>query len=241
MKSIRVLSSPALIVTVLAVAPGFAYAQGSSVQSAPPDLTGVYESIPNGTALPGGLRNSGSPGDIPLTATAREQMKNFDLQNDAWRQCKPIGQFRMMARDNTVFEVLPAGGLIFVIFEDFTHGFMRKLYFNRSHEQRSMVTSDADIPRTKLTWFGDSIAHWEKDTLVIDSVDFNDSTRLNDAGAPHSEALHTVERIRPIRGGQFLEYKMTAEDPEILAKPYTYVRYFKKLERELNDDNCVEE
>jgi hypothetical protein len=51
-----------------------------------------------------------------------------------------------------------------------------------------------------------------------------------------------VGKIRAIRGGQFLEYnKMTAEDPQALAKPYTYVRYFKKLDRELEDDNCVEE
>jgi len=104
-----------------------------------------------------------------------------------------------------------------------------------------MVTSDPAIPVTKLIWFGDSIAHWDKDTLVIDAVDFNERTWLNDSGAQHSEALHTVERMRPLRGGQFLEYKMTAEDPQVLAKPYTYVRYFKKIDRELEDNNCIEE
>jgi len=219
----------------------FGQAQSVASLGATPDLTGVYESIPGGTKLPGGFRNSGSPTEIQLTPSAREKMRTVNLKDDPWKQCKPVGQFRMMARDNTVMEILPAGSLIFIIFEDFTHGFMRKLYFNRGHEQRSMVASDPAIPVTKLIWFGDSIAHWEKDTLVIDAVDFNDRTWLNDSGAQHSEALHTVERIRPIRGGQFLEYKMTAEDPQALAKPYTYVRYFKKIDRELEDDNCIEE
>lgn len=241
MKRVPFLPSPAVLVPILIATPGLTHAQGVGSKGAAQDLAGVYQSIPDGTALPGGLRNSGSPSEISLTPSARDQMKAVNPKDDPWKKCQPVGQFRMMARDNTVFEILPAGGLIIILFEDFTHGFMRKLYLNRGHAQRSTTTSDPDIPLTKLTWFGDSIAHWEKDTLVIDAVDFNDRTWLNDAGAPHSDALHTTERLRAIRDGQFLEYKMTAEDPQALAKPYTYVRYFKKLDREFEDDNCVEE
>jgi len=241
MKTIRALTFSTVLPTLWIASQGFAHAQAAPSPGATPDLAGVYQSIPDGTTLPGGLRNSGSPAEIQLTPSALQNMKTVNLKDDPWKQCKPIGQFRMMARDNTVFEILPAGSLIFILFEDFTHGFMRKLYFNRSHEQRSMITSDPAIPITKLIWFGDSIAHWDKDTLIIDAVDFNERTWLNDSGAQHSDALHTVERLRPIRGGQFLEYKMTAEDPQTLAKPYTYVRYFEKIQRELADDNCVEE
>lgn len=235
------LRSSTALATLLIAWQGLARAQLTPNPGAHPDLTGVYQSISDGTTLPGGLRNSGSPSEIPLTASALEKMKSVNLKDDPWKQCKPVGQFRMMAHENTVFEILPAGSLIFILFEDFTHGFMRKLYFDRSHEQRSMVASDPAIPVPKLTWFGDSIAHWEKDTLVIDAVDFNDRTWLNDSGAQHSESLHTVERIRRIRDGQFLEYRMTAEDPQVLAKPYTYVKYFRKIDRELEDDNCIEQ
>jgi len=91
------------------------------------------------------------------------------------------------------------------------------------------------------TWMGDSVGHWEGDTLVVDTIGFNTRTWLNDAGAPHSEALHLVERIRPIRGGQVLEYKMIAEDPMALAKPYTYTRYYEKLNTEIADDICRDE
>jgi hypothetical protein len=91
------------------------------------------------------------------------------------------------------------------------------------------------------TWLGDSIGRWEGETLLVDTVGLNTRTWLNDSGAQHSEALHLIERIRPILGGQYLEYKMTAEDPSALAKPYTYTRYFKKLDRDFQDDICVDE
>jgi hypothetical protein len=75
----------------------------------------------------------------------------------------------------------------------------------------------------------------------VDTTGFNDRTWLNEEGAQHSGALHLVERIRPVLGGQYLEYKMTAEDPKALSKPYTYVRYFKKLDSEVLDDPCQDQ
>jgi len=226
---------PALLLCIAVSPSAFAQSPGALL-----NLAGVYESIPDGTTLPGGFRNSGSPAEISLTPAAREEMKSVDLKDDSWKKCRPVGNFRMMARSDVVMEFLPAGNMFFLLHEDFTHGFMRKVYFGRTHDQRSTQTSDADIPRTKLTWFGDSIGRWDKDTIVVDTVDFNDNTWLNDQGAPHSEELHTVERIRSLRGGEILEYKMTADDPQTLAKPYTYTRYFKKIDREIDDDNCVE-
>ncbi len=237
--SFRSLTSLAVLVTVLVAWPRAAQGGGSSGK--PPDLTGVYQSIPNVTVLPGGLRNSGSPSEVSLTPSARAQMKTINPKDDPWRMCQPIGQFRMIARENTVIELLPGTGLIMMLFEDINHGFMRSIYLNRSHAERPKVGSNPAQEFPKVTWFGDSIGRWENDTLVIDAVGFNTRTWLNDAGAQHSEALHTVERMRPIRGGEFLEYKMTAKDPAVLRKPYTYTRYYRRLNRDIEDDVCHEE
>ena len=49
-----------------------------------------------------------------------------------------------------------------------------------------------------------------------------------------------MERIRPILGGKLLEYKMTAEDRKVLAKPYTYTRYFEKTDSEIHDSLCLD-
>ncbi len=204
----------------------------------PPDLSGVYQAIPNSRTLPGGLKNSGSPSEIVLLPPAVAQMKTVNLKEDPWRLCQPVGEFRMMARERAKFELVPESGILVMLFEDVAHGLLRTIYLKRSHAERSLVGSAPDSGPNTTTWFGDSVAHWEKDTLVVDTIGFNTRTWLNDAGAQHSEALHLIEHIRPILKGQFLEYEMTAADPMALAKPYTYRRYFEKLSTEIGENVC---
>jgi hypothetical protein len=70
------------------------------------------------------------------------------------------------------------------------------------------------------SWMGDSIGHWEGDTLVVDTVNFNDKTWLDRVGHPHSDALHLVERIRRINHDHLLD-DITIEDPKAYSKPWT--------------------
>jgi hypothetical protein len=66
-------------------------------------------------------------------------------------------------------------------------------------------------------WYGHSVGHWEKDTLVIDSVGFNEITP---SFAVHSEKLHVVERIRrPSKDKLVID--ITAEDPDAWTEPYS--------------------
>jgi hypothetical protein len=69
------------------------------------------------------------------------------------------------------------------------------------------------------TWLGNSVGHFEGDTLVVDVVGFNDQTLI--AGVKHTEALHVVERYRRTAYGT-IAYEATAEDPNVLAKPVRY-------------------
>ena len=73
------------------------------------------------------------------------------------------------------------------------------------------------------TWMGDSIGHWEGDTLVVDSVGFNDKTQIN--GFLHTEALHIVERFGRTDYNT-LQYEATLEDPNVWVKPFTVTRSF---------------
>ena len=69
-------------------------------------------------------------------------------------------------------------------------------------------------------WMGDSVGHWEGDTLVADTVNFNEKTWLDRVGHPHSGALHIVERIR--RPNHFhLTDDITIDDPKAYTKPWT--------------------
>ena len=69
-----------------------------------------------------------------------------------------------------------------------------------------------------VTYWGRSVGRWEADTLMIDSVGFNDLTWLARGGLFHSEKLHIVERFR--REGNVLHYAVTVEDPEVLLEPW---------------------
>ena len=220
-----------VVVTVLPIvcAP-LAMAQRGRETSSPPDVQGVYQSIPDGTTLPGGLKNGGAPAAIELLPEAVRQARSIDLRKDPFKMCQPIGPFRMMAKDQTKIELVPVSAMVVMLFEDLSHGMMRTIYLKRGHPAK-----------LEPTWHGDSVGHWDGNTLVVDTVGFNDKTWLNEEGAQHSDALHLVERIRPVLGGQYLEYKVTAEDPKALAKPYSYTRYYKKLDTEIMDDPCEDQ
>ena len=77
-------------------------------------------------------------------------------------------------------------------------------------------------PETAATTNGDSVGHWEGDTLVVDVTRLTDETWLGDNGLFHSRKLHVTERLR--RKGDTIEYQVTAEDPGVLQKPWTLSR-----------------
>jgi hypothetical protein len=68
-------------------------------------------------------------------------------------------------------------------------------------------------------WQGDSVGHWDGDTLVVDVGDFNDQTWFDKAGDYHSDALHVVERYTRT-GPDTLQYEGTIEDPKTYSMPW---------------------
>jgi len=67
-------------------------------------------------------------------------------------------------------------------------------------------------------YYGNSIGRWEGDTLVIDSINFVDTTWLGRGGLIHSSSMHIIERLT--RVGNELRYDMTIEDPEVFVEPF---------------------
>jgi hypothetical protein len=73
------------------------------------------------------------------------------------------------------------------------------------------------------TWMGDSVAHWDGDTLVVDTVGFNEKTEIN--GFKHTDKLHIVERFsRP--DFDTLQYQAIIEDPNVFERPFAANRTF---------------
>ncbi len=70
------------------------------------------------------------------------------------------------------------------------------------------------------TYLGESIGHWEGDTLVTDVIGFNNRTWLDQDGHPHGEALHIVEKFTRLNELS-MRYEVTVDDPENYEKPWT--------------------
>ena len=85
-----------------------------------------------------------------------------------------------------------------------------------------------------------SVGHWEGDTLVVDSTGFNDKTRLDTIGHPHSDQLHVIQRFSRA-DPMHLSYEVTVEDPKAYTKPWTNKRVFTlKPKWELMEYSCEE-
>jgi hypothetical protein len=72
-------------------------------------------------------------------------------------------------------------------------------------------------------WMGHSVGHWEGDTLVVDTVGFDDRSWITAQGHPHTEKMHVVERFRRPDLGH-LEIELTIDDPATYAKPWIIKR-----------------
>jgi hypothetical protein len=70
----------------------------------------------------------------------------------------------------------------------------------------------------EANYYGDTVGHWEGDTLVLDSIGFTDRTWLGRGGFFHTSSMHIVERFT--REGNTIRYEVTVEDPEVLIEPW---------------------
>jgi len=84
------------------------------------------------------------------------------------------------------------------------------------HDARIIRMNAEHLPQNIRLWMGDSVGHWEGDTLVVDTANFTDKTRFRGS----TENLHVVERFTRT-DDQTLLYRFTVEDPETWARPWT--------------------
>lgn len=93
--------------------------------------------------------------------------------------------------------------------------FARHVYMNVPHS-----------PNPKPGYYGESVGHYEGDTLVIDTVGMNAKTFADNFRTPHTEKLHAIERLRRIEGGKILEIHVTADDPDTFVQPWQGTRRY---------------
>jgi hypothetical protein len=124
------------------------------------------------------------------------------------------------------------------------------MFFIQTPQQVRMIAQhDNDVRRVYLnmphsanpkpSWYGESVGHYEGDTLVIDTIGLNDRTFIDNFRTPHSEKLHVVERLRLVEGGRFLEAEVLIDDPAVFLKPLHVTKRSRRVEATLAEWRCA--
>jgi hypothetical protein len=177
-----------------------------------PDLSGVYDfgRAPGGAGGRGG--RGGAPPDGPVLKAGAEKYRVVRGPNDSGgtADCMPLAGPQAFGVPYQ-FQIVQSAHSVAILHE--YPGTFR------------IIPTDGGPHAADLdpTWMGDSIGHWEGETLVIDTAGFNDKTEIS--GFHHSEALHIIERFRRV-DYDTLQYEATLEDPNVFEKPWTVTRTF---------------
>ena len=116
------------------------------------------------------------------------------------------------------------------------------LYEDMSGDTYRVIPTDGRPHRADAnpSYYGDSVGHWEGNTLVVDVTNFVEDTWFGEGGYFHTDAMHVTERFW--RDGQNLAYQVTVEDPNVLAAPWTMAPRLVKPSSEPLEESprCVE-
>ena len=102
------------------------------------------------------------------------------------------------------------------------------LFYQRDHQVRHVYMNVPHSAKPKPSWYGESVGHYEGDTLVIDTIGFNSKTFVDRYGTPHSEQLHLVERYRVSADGKNLIGDVTYDDPKAYTAKWSAVSKYRR-------------
>jgi hypothetical protein len=131
---------------------------------------------------------------------------------------------------------MPAGVPLFVMFP-----VAEPIYFIQAPKQVRMIfAGDAqvrriylDVPHSanpKPSWYGESVGHYDGDTLIVDTIGLNNKTYLDNYRTPHTEKLHVVERWKLI-DDTTLGVTITVDDPDTFYQPWMATQRYRRILR----------
>ncbi len=94
------------------------------------------------------------------------------------------------------------------------------------HVDRSHGRAQSSEGSRSYCGCGNPVGKWDGDTLVVDTIGFNDKTNLDTVGHPHSDALHLIERFTRIPDDKHIAYEVTIDDPKAFTRPWKNARIF---------------
>jgi hypothetical protein len=173
-----------------------------------PDLSGVW-AVKNSWSLFYTVGDLKPEEVLPWAAALyKHRADNYSRETDGIR-CLPPGPKAGFGVGPTPIKIIQTPDLVAVLYEYQT-------IFRQFFMDGRTLPEDPNP-----TWMGYSIAHWEGDTLVVNTAGYNDRTSLDLAGHPHTEALRLTERYHRLDLGH-LDLQVTFDDPKAYTRPWTF-------------------
>ena len=236
MKRVVVLVAAASLAGAALFAQGPGVALGPNIKTPPsgpaprtadgkPDLSGLWQRPYVPDMSKNGRDQQGTP-ELPFTEAGLKAWKSYDATNgDYTGSCLPFGLLRSMNSPDPI-QIMQNPKYVALLYEQNT--WFHVIPIGKPH--RDGVA----------TWFGDSVGHWEGDTFVVDTINFNGRTRLDTIGHPHSDALHVIEHFTRTDAGH-IAYEVTVDDPKYFTKPWKNTRTFTlRPDWEIMEYSCEE-
>ena len=163
-------------------------------------------------------------GRVPVRPSAEARRDDYAARSSdsyefmsVWDRCitrgVPGGMFP--AGYNNAYQIIQTPGYVVIAYE-------------MIHDARIIpIDNRPPLPAHLQFWMGDSRGHWDGDTLVIETRNFNNQGWITTSaasgrikGIPHTDKLHVVERLKRV-GKDMISYSATIEDPDIYTRPWT--------------------
>ena len=145
----------------------------------------------------------------------RPDFGRTDMDPSQYPYCMPFGFPRAFTYEDA-FEVVQHPDRVYFVFES-------------SQVQRIYTDGRQRMKGVPLTFMGQSIGHWEGDTLVVETTDMSDLTWLDTLGHPHSDALRVTQHIRRL-DPLTLEIRFLFDDPKTFSRPWEGRQLFRLRE-----------
>ena len=182
--------------------------------------------VPNGTGEQPTYRIADTSNPILMPWAAAQMEKANDAVRAggvpfiARERCWPAGvpAFAIHTRRQPIY-ILQTDKEVILVNE--FNSQIRHIYLNAPHSKNP-----------KPSWYGESVGHYEGDTLVIDTIGLNDKTFVDNYRTPHTTKLHVIERFRMIDDGQTLEDAIYVDDQGAFSMPWRAIQHWSRMHRE---------
>jgi hypothetical protein len=208
-----------------------------------PDLTGYYSANSGGanyglekhdrdflTPATQGVVVDPADGKLPYQPWARAERIERELPHrgydDPTAHCFVAGMPRSMYTPSP-YQILQPPGYVVLLFE-------------RMSWRQIPLDGRTHLPDNVRLWMGDSVGHWEGDTLVVETTNLNGKAWMNEVGDVLSHAAHVVERFTPVDADN-ITWRATVTDPVAYTRPWTIQIGLRRQQDEILEIACHED